>query len=51
MPTYEPASYDFSFAAAGVDLMNKMQQITAGLLKAGVLKSDGSQQSAQKIAS
>src|SRR4051812_10612089 len=27
-------------AAAAVDLMNKMQQITAGLIKAGVLKSD-----------
>jgi hypothetical protein len=27
-------------AAAAVDLMNKMQQITAGLIKAGVLKAD-----------
>ena len=27
-------------AAAAVDLMNKMQQITAGLIKAGVLKQD-----------
>jgi hypothetical protein len=27
-------------AAAAVDLMNKMQQITAGLVKAGVLKAD-----------
>lgn len=27
-------------AAAAVDLMNKMQQITAGLIKAGVLKTD-----------
>jgi hypothetical protein len=27
-------------AAAGLDLMNKMQQITAGLIKAGVLKSE-----------
>jgi hypothetical protein len=27
-------------AAAAVDLMNKMQQITAGLVKAGVLKQD-----------
>ena len=27
-------------ASAAVDLMNKMQQITAGLLKAGVLKAD-----------
>jgi len=27
-------------AAAAVDLMNKMQQITAELIKAGVLKSD-----------
>lgn len=27
-------------ANAGVDLMNKMQQITAGLIKAGLLKSD-----------
>jgi hypothetical protein len=26
--------------AAAIDLMNKMQQITAGLIKAGVLKSD-----------
>src|SRR3954453_15922672 len=26
--------------AAAVDLMNKMQQITAGLIKAGVLKAD-----------
>jgi hypothetical protein len=26
--------------SAAVDLMNKMQQITAGLLKAGVLKAD-----------
>jgi hypothetical protein len=27
-------------ASAAIDLMNKMQQITAGLLKAGVLKAD-----------
>jgi len=27
-------------AAAAVDLMNKMQQITAGLIKAGILKAD-----------
>src|SRR5438876_12217138 len=27
-------------AAAAVDLMNKMQQITAALIKAGVLKAD-----------
>ena len=27
-------------ASAAVDLMNKMQQITAGLIKAGVLKAD-----------
>jgi hypothetical protein len=27
-------------ATAAVDLMNKMQQITAGLIKAGVLKTD-----------
>src|SRR5580765_7153257 len=27
-------------AAAAVDLMNKMQQITANLIKAGVLKAD-----------
>ena len=27
-------------AAASIDLMNKMQQITAGLIKAGVLKAD-----------
>ena len=27
-------------ATAAVDLMNKMQQITAGLIKAGVLKSE-----------
>jgi hypothetical protein len=27
-------------AAAGVDLMNKMQQITAALVKAGVLKAE-----------
>ena len=26
--------------AAAVDLMNKMQQITAGLIKAGVIKAD-----------
>ena len=30
-------------AAAAVDLMNKMQQITAGLVKAGVLKQDAPQ--------
>ena len=29
--------------AAAVDLMNKMQQITAGLVKAGVLKQDAPQ--------
>jgi hypothetical protein len=29
-------------AGAAVDLMNKMQQITAGLIKAGVLKTDAS---------
>ncbi len=28
-------------AAGAADLMNKMQQITAGLIKAGVLKTDG----------
>lgn len=27
-------------AAAAVDLMNKMQQITSGLIKAGILKAD-----------
>jgi hypothetical protein len=27
-------------ASAAIDLMNKMQQITAGLIKAGVLKAD-----------
>ena len=27
-------------AGAAIDLMNKMQQITAGLIKAGVLKAD-----------
>ena len=27
-------------AAAAIDLMNKMQQITSGLVKAGVLKAD-----------
>ena len=30
-------------ASAAVDLMNKMQQITAGLIKAGVLKQDAPQ--------
>ena len=30
-------------AAAAVDLMNKMQQITSGLVKAGVLKQDAAQ--------
>ena len=30
-------------AAAAVDLMNKMQQITSGLVKAGVLKQDATQ--------
>ncbi len=30
-------------ASAAVDLMNKMQQITAGLVKAGVLKQDAPQ--------
>jgi hypothetical protein len=30
-------------ASAAVDLMNKMQQITAGLLKAGVLKADAAE--------
>ena len=30
-------------AAAAVDLMNKMQQITSGLIKAGVLKQDAPQ--------
>ena len=30
-------------AAAAVDLMNKMQQITSGLVKAGVLKQDAPQ--------
>ena len=29
--------------AAAVDLMNKMQQITSGLVKAGVLKQDAAQ--------
>ena len=29
-------------AGAAIDLMNKMQQITAGLIKAGVLKTDAS---------
>jgi len=34
-------------AAAAIDLMNKMQQITAGLIKAGVLKADPPQAPAQ----
>ncbi len=33
-------------AAAAVDLMNKMQQITSGLIKAGVLKQDAAQAAA-----
>jgi len=33
---------------AGVDLINKMQQITANLLKAGVLKQDAPVNAAQK---
>jgi hypothetical protein len=32
--------------SAAVDLMNKMQQITAGLLKAGVLKADAPEKAA-----
>ena len=35
-----PAARLVLSASAAVDLMNKMQQITAGLLKAGVLKAD-----------
>jgi hypothetical protein len=35
-------------ASAAVDLMNKMQQITAGLIKAGVLKQDAPQLSPDK---
>ena len=35
-------------ASAAVDLMNKMQQITAGLIKAGVLKQDVPQPAAEK---
>jgi hypothetical protein len=35
-----PAARLVLSAAAAVDLMNKMQQITAGLVKAGVLKAD-----------
>lgn len=38
-----PASRLVLSVGAGVDLMNKMQQITAGLIKAGVLKADGGQ--------
>jgi len=37
-------------ASAAVDLMNKMQQITAGLIKAGVLKQDAPQPAAQPTA-
>jgi hypothetical protein len=33
---------------AGVDLINKMQQITANLVKAGVLKADAPQEAPQK---
>jgi hypothetical protein len=33
---------------AGVDLINKMQQITANLIKAGVLKQDAPQSALQK---
>ena len=33
---------------AGVDLINKMQQITANLVKAGVLKADAPQETPQK---
>ena len=33
---------------AGVDLINKMQQITANLIKAGVLKADAPQEAPQK---
>jgi len=36
-----PATRLVLSVGAGVDLMNKMQQITAGLIKAGVLKTDG----------
>lgn len=32
--------------SAGIDLMNKMQQITAGLVKAGVLKADAAEKPA-----
>src|SRR6185437_178766 len=35
-------------ASAAVDLMNKMQQITAGLIKAGVLKADAVPAPAEK---
>jgi hypothetical protein len=38
-------------ASAAVDLMNKMQQITAGLVKAGVLKQDAPQAQAATVTS
>jgi hypothetical protein len=41
--TRYPAARLVLSVGAGVDLMNKMQQITAGLIKAGVLKADGGQ--------
>jgi len=37
-------------AAAAVDLMNKMQQITASLIKAGVLKADAPAKAPENIA-
>src|SRR5437763_10097425 len=36
-------------AAAAVDLMNKMQQITASLIKAGVLKADAPPRAPENI--
>ena len=36
-------------AAAAVDLMNKMQQITASLIKAGVLKADAPARAPENI--
>ena len=36
-------------ASAAVDLMNKMQQITAGLVKAGVLKQDAPPAAPEKV--
>src|SRR5436190_1887443 len=37
-------------AAAAVDLMNKMQQITASLIKAGVLKADAPAKAPENVA-